>query len=64
MVKLNTELSLYRFANSERTVRITHELAARFGGMTLVVEDAGTPTPSPTKAATRAKTTNSSKEAK
>jgi hypothetical protein len=58
--------SLYRINGTERTVRVTPEFAARFGGMTLVAEDAdSTPAPSPTKARAKATPkTDSSKEGK
>lgn len=58
---MDTSLPLYRITGTERTVRVTHEFAARFGGMELV-EEAVKPAPK-----TRAKTapkTNSSKEGK
>lgn len=59
---MDMSLSLFRFNGSDRTIRITPELAARFGGMTLVVEEE---VPLPPKRTTSAKTsskTNSSKE--
>lgn len=55
---MDTSLPLYRINGTDRTVRLSHEFAARFGGMTLVQEAAPAPK-------TRAKTkTNSSKEGK
>ena len=50
--------SLFKINGTDRTVRVTPEFAARFGGMTLVIEET-----KPTKAKTSA-TTNSSKEGK
>lgn len=58
---------LFKINGTSRTVRVTPEFAARFGGMTLVVEAPEEPATAPIKVATRAKTsskTNSSKEGK
>lgn len=61
------EMSLYRVNGTDRTVRMTAEFAARFGGMTLVTEDAVVSGPSTSTVKANAKTTiksNSSKEGK
>lgn len=58
--------STYRINGTDRTIYVTDEFAARFGGMTRVVDAPLEPTPAPIKGASRAKTpkTNSSKEGK
>lgn len=55
--------SLYKINGTDRTVSVTPEFAARFGGMTLVPEVASGTRPSPSKAKTSSQT-NSSKEGK
>ena len=59
---MDMSLPLFRIDGTDRTVRVTAEFAARFGGMTLVEEAA--PSPSPRPAKTRAPKPNSSKEGK
>jgi len=58
--------SLYRINGTDRTVSVTPEFAAKFGGMTLVAEDAVVTSASQSTVKARAKTTktNSSKEGK
>lgn len=61
---MDTSLPLYRIDGTDRTVRVTHEFAARFGGMALVEEAvAESPAPKP-RAKTAPNKTNSSKEGK
>lgn len=58
---MDTSLPLFRIDGTDRTVRVSHEFAAMFGGMTLVEEAESAPKP---RAKTAPKKTNSSKEGK
>ena len=63
---MDKSLPLFRINGTDRTVRATPEFAARFGGMTLVIEDA-VDEPKTRAVKPRAKTApkpNSSKEGK
>lgn len=59
---MDTSLPLYEIAGTDRTVRMSHELAAKFGGLILVEEAVAEP--AKPRAKTAPKKTNSSKEGK
>lgn len=60
---MDTTLPLYRIDGTDRTVRVSHEFATRFGGMT-PVEEAVSESPARQPRAKTAPKTNSSKEGK
>lgn len=57
---MDMSLPLYRIDGTDRDVRVSHEFATRFGGMTLVPE----PAAAPTRSRKTALKPNSSKEGK